>query len=96
MKPSELRAQRRQLRQRIDQIKADPLLVELNQKEEEEENLRKQHSDLINSVGVKIRSLRESGKLTGQDFIDFRNGIYRLDEDDREAAVDAKVQELGL
>lgn len=49
---------------------------------------------IINRVGEKIGRIR--GKLTGQPFVEFREHLYSIPEDDREAAVDSKLSELGL
>lgn len=61
---------------------------------------RQARADLINRVGVKIRSCR--GKMPAADYVAFRNSLYTIHgatqaETDslREAAVDAKVTEVG-
>jgi len=79
MKPSELNA----------------LIGDETKSSEEREQAIADKAVLINRVGEKIRSMRDGGKLTGQLFADFRESLYSIPEDDREAAVDAKIAELG-
>lgn len=52
---------------------------------------------IINRVGGKIAQLRAviPAKWSAELFMQFRQDLYGMLEDDREAAVDAKIAELG-
>ena len=87
--------------------KANPRLAEidtavakargqLRPHEAEAETLRAAKAEIINAYGVKIRQIRASGKLQPQAFVEWRNGLFLVPEDDRLTAIDAKLRECGL
>lgn len=54
---------------------------------------------IVNRVGRKIAQLRSAiggSEPRKAEFIAFRNALYELPEDDREAAVDDKLTEWGV
>lgn len=61
---------------------------------EDQEAARKEKAVIINRVGEKIRRLRPV--LPEQGYIEFRNHLYSIPEDDREAAVDKLLAKHGM
>lgn len=80
----------------LSEKKRKALLAELKRREEAAEELRQEKAVIINRVGLWIRKIRDEGGITGRDFVEFRNALYSLPEDDREQAVLDKLEELGI
>lgn len=91
MKPSEIAA-------RLAEIEAlaKPLRDQLQPLNEQAEALRQQKAAVVNEYGVKIRRVRDESKLKSAEFVAWRNAILAMPEDDRAAAIDAKLTEVGL
>lgn len=83
-KPSQIKAES------DDQVaKAKPFLDRIDE-------LKTEKAEQVNYYGGLIDRVRKSGKLNDLQLSDWRDGIYAMPEDDRPAAIEAKVTELGL
>jgi hypothetical protein len=91
MKPSEINA-------RLQEIAAaaKPLRDQLEPLDEEAEALKKQKAAIVNATGVKIRQIRDSGKMPRAAFAAWRESVMAMPADDRVTAIDAKISEYQL
>jgi hypothetical protein len=91
MKPSEITA-------RLAEIAtaAKPLREQLAPLDEEAESLKAKKAEIVNAYGVKMRQVRDSGKLTREQFAAWRDSVMKTAEDERMTVIDAKISEFKL
>lgn len=75
-------------------MKPSELNAKIQKMSDELEAVRAEKAVIIDRVGKKIDRVQKSKKISGEEFVEWRMGLYGLPEDDREAAVDAKLAEL--